>query len=613
MRVAVAEQTVATWERRFRAPISFLPTWSPQAPNHCVYASNEAGVWQLYAWNAAVGQRRQVTRSPVGVTDGTPSFDGQEVYWFEDDTGDESGRWLAQQFEGGETRPLFDGVPDGWNEGLAQAPGIVAVGISDRDGFAVYVSLDGEPVRELCRSREALHVGGYEDRGFLQSGLSADGSLLCLENGEHGDLIHPALRVVDPRSGATIGEQHDPGMGLEAKCWSPVPDQHLLAIEHERQGQLRPGVWNLATGERNDLEFDLTGDVTAEAWWPDGSALLLRRLHEGRHQLLRYDVGTGEQEVIPGESGTISDARVRPDGRIWFLHEQGGRKRVIRDDAGAEPLRLEDPAPVEGRPYATWHFTNANGDRVHGFYVTPDDSGGPFPVMMFVHGGPTWFDSDRWQPEVQAYVDAGFAVGLVNYRGSTGYGREWRDVLVGNIGGPELEDVNAGLQDLVERGIADAERAVIAGYSWGGYITLLELGKHPELWRCGIAGVPVGDYAAGYEDLSPLLQAYDRALLGGEPSDVPELMRDRNPINFADNVRAPVFFLIGKNDSRCPYRQAMLYVERLADRGHPHESYVFQTGHSPFDIDERVLQVRKTLAFLEQHVPGVRADSAERA
>ena len=74
-----------------------------------------------------------------------------------------------------------------------------------------------------------------------------------------------------------------------------------------------------------------------------------------------------------------------------------------------------------------------------------------------------------------------------------------------------------------------------AGYSWGGYVTLLELGKHPELWACGLAGVPVGDYEDGYEELSPLLQAYDRALLGGaEPKDVPELMRDRNPINFAD-------------------------------------------------------------------------------
>jgi dipeptidyl aminopeptidase/acylaminoacyl peptidase len=243
---------------------------------------------------------------------------------------------------------------------------------------------------------------------------------------------------------------------------------------------------------------------------------------------------------------------------------------------------------------------------VHGFYVTPDDSGGPFPVLMFVHGGPTWLDMDRWQPEVQAYVDAGFAVGMVNYRGSIGYGREWRDVLIGNIGGPELEDVNAGLRDLVERGIADPARAVVAGHSWGGYVTLLELGKHPDLWICGVAGVPVGDYEHGYDELSPLLQAYDRALLGGhEPKDLPELMRDRNAINFADDVRAPVFLLIGRNDSRCPYGQAMRYVERLQERGHPHEVYVFETGHGSFEVAERIRQVRAILEFLARHVPGI--------
>jgi dipeptidyl aminopeptidase/acylaminoacyl peptidase len=322
--------------------------------------------------------------------------------------------------------------------------------------------------------------------------------------------------------------------------------------------------------------------------------------------LLRFELATGELQTVPTEPGVIWNARVRPDGQVWLLHEQGHRQRRVLDDSGAEVLPLQGEPSPPARAYQSWHFVNPQGERVHGFFVTPDDSGGPFPVMMFVHGGPTWLDLDRWQPEVQAFVDAGFAVGLVNYRGSTGYGSEWRDALIGNIGGPELEDVNAGLRDLVERGLADPEQAVVAGYSWGGYVTLLELGKHPELWLCGVAGVPVGDYEAGYEDLSPLLQAYDRALLGGAPSDMPELMRDRNPINFADDVRAPVFFMIGENDSRCPYRQAMLYVEKLAARDHPHDLYVFPTGHSPYDVDEKARQIDKILDFLGRHVPGAR-------
>ncbi|HZT93729.1 MAG TPA: prolyl oligopeptidase family serine peptidase [Gaiellaceae bacterium] len=592
------------WEQRFRAPVSFLPTWSPEVPDRLLYASNESGVWQLHAWELGRPDRRRVTDSRIGVIDGMPTFDGEGIVWFADESGDESGHWLVQPYSGGESVTFLPGAPEGWSGGLAQAPGIVATAVSGRDGFAVYVALDDEPPHEIYRSTEAVTIGGLHEGGFVRGGLSADGSLLCLE---HGDLIHPALLVLDPRTGETLGEQLDTDSSLAAKCWSPVKGDQRLALDHELEGEWRPALWELATGERRNLEIGLTGEVRVLDWWPDGSALLLKHLVEGRHRLLRFDLAGGEPEVVETEPGVILTARVRPDGRVWLLHEQGHRSRRVLDDTGAEVLRLHGAEALPARPYRSWHFPNPKGDRVHGFYVTPSDTGGPFPVVMLVHGGPTAADLDSWKPEVQAYVDAGFAVGLVNYRGSTGYGREWRDTLIGDIGGPELEDVNAGLSNLVEQRIADPERAVVAGHSWGGYVTLLELGKHPQLWACGVAGVPVGDYEAGYEDLSPLLQAYDRALLGGAPSEVPDLMRDRNPINFADRVRAPVLFLIGKNDSRCPYRQAMLYVERLAERGHPHDVYVFSAGHSAFDIGERIRQVARILAFLDDHVPGLTA------
>ena len=576
-----------------------------------MYASSEAGIWQLHAWDVTTGDRRQVTDEPVGVIDGTPTLDGEGVLWFQDETGSEAGRWVVQPFAGGETRPFLEGTPHGWSEGLAQAPGVVAAGISDRSGFGIYISLGGGPAREIHRSSESVRIGGAGEGGFLLGGLSADGALLCVEHAEHGDLLHTALRVLDPRTGATLGEQLDEGLSLEARCWSPAPGDQRLAIEHERDDDERPAIWDLTTGERQDLELDAEGPVFVSDWWPDGQALLLINRREGRDRLLRYDVPTGEHHVVFDESGFIWKARVRPDGKVWLLHELGHRRRLVLDDAGSEVLRLRDSEAPDGQPYESWHFTNPHGQQVHGFFVTPKGSDGPHPVVMYVHGGPTWLDADRWQPDVQALVDSGFAVAMVNYRGSIGYGREWRDSLIGDIGGPELEDVNAGLRDLIERGIADPARAVVAGFSWGGYVTLLELGKHPDLWQCGVAGVPVGDYEAGYEDLSPLLQAYDRALLGGrEPKDVPELMRDRNAINFADDVRAPVLFIIGENDSRCPIRQAMLYVDKLAARQHPHEVYVFSAGHGSFDVDERVRQARMVLEFLARHVPGIEPPAA---
>lgn len=604
------------WERRFRAPVVSFPDWSPQAPDRVAFASNESGIWQMYALDLSTLVRRRVTNHPVGVTDGTPSVDGSHVVWFQDETGDESGRWFCQAFEGGEDRPFLQDVPAGWNEGLALAADVTAAIISGRDGFVLYVAAGkGTPTKELYRSTEAIQFGRpeYAGAGFNRAALSPDGELLALEHSEHGDLIHPALRVVEARTGDVVGELHDKGMTLHASCWSPVPGDRRLAIVHERTGWDRPAIWDLRTGELLDLDVrDLPGGVVrAEDWWPDASAVLLVSLDEGREGLYRYELASGELTQVLEPRGLVPKARVRPDGGVWLLQHRSDVQPLALDEKGNEVVAPrspdgrelgEDERAPRGRPYRSWYFENPHGQRVHGFYVTPEQGDVPYPVMMLVHGGPTSLDLERWEPDVQAYVDAGFAVGMVNYRGSVGYGREWRDALIGDVGGPELEDVNAGLADLVRRGIGDPSRAVIAGWSWGGYITLLELGKHPELWICGVAGVPVGDYEDGYEELSPLLQAYDRALLGGTPREVPELMRERNPIHFADNVRAPVLFIVGENDTRCPYRQAMRYVERLRARGHPHEVYTYRTGHSSFDIEERIRQVGVALTFLRRHV-----------
>ena len=593
------------WEQRFRAPTIGSSDWAPGAPDRIAYESTESGIWQLHVADLAAGTRRQVTDHPVGVIEGAWAPDGGDVCWWQDETGDESGRWYAQAFGGGEPRILMPDLEPGWNEGFAWVNGILAVSISTRGGFVVYVSEDGgATVKEVARSTEHLRVAGSYG-GYNRGGLSPDGSLLCLQHAEHGDEIHEALRVIDPRTGGTIAELIDEGKSLAASAWSPLEGDHRLAIVHERAGTPQPALWEPVTGVWTDIGSGLEGDVAVADWWPDGGALLLSQLHDGRYRLHRFDLETRSLEVIEHPEGQVVWARVRPDGAVWYRHASGASNARILDDGGREVLPLGgEPAP-SGRPFVSIRFDNRHGDSVQGFLVTPEGEG-PWPILVRPHGGPTWLDEDKWHPEVQSYVDAGMAVVLVNYRGSTGRGADWRDALIGDVGGPELEDLNDALDHLVAKGVADPDRAAIGGWSWGGYLTLLMLGKHPERgWRCGIAGVPVGDYALSYEDSSPLLQAYDRALLGGTPDEVPELMADRSPINFVDDVRAPVLFLIGEHDSRCPYRQAMAYVDRLAARGHPHEVYLFATGHGSYDIEEEIRQQRAILETLSRSVPGV--------
>jgi dipeptidyl aminopeptidase/acylaminoacyl peptidase len=193
---------------------------------------------------------------------------------------------------------------------------------------------------------------------------------------------------------------------------------------------------------------------------------------------------------------------------------------------------------------------------------------------------------------------------MVNYRGSDGFGQAWRDELTGNVGFLELEDELAGLDDLIARGLADPARVVLGGWSWGGYVTLLGMGRHPERWIAGIAGVPVADYVAAYEDEAPILQALDRALFGGSPQTAPRLFSERNPISYVDDVRAPLLIMAGENDSRCPIRQVWNYVGRLRARGVAPQVYTYTTGHSSYDIEERVRQTAIVLDFLARTVPG---------
>ena len=595
------------WQQRFRAPIVGFPTWSAHAPDRLVYTSSESGIYQLHAWDRATGERTQVTHEPVGLISGEITPDGEWVVWHRDLTGDESGMWVAAPFSGGDAEPLVEGLPTGWDDGLVIGRGRTFAAVSDHEKFAVYGAEANGDVRLIASSPESIELGGS---GALMAGpdqgaLSADETLVCVEHSEHGDQIHPALRILDARTGAVVADLRDEGLALCAFAWSPIPGDKRLAIGHERRGERAPAIWNVQTGEVTDLQIPWDRFTEVADWWPDATALLLFELRDGRHFLHRLDMASGAIEPVEIGSGSITGARVRPDGSIWYRLQRGEHPGVVYEVGKEEPI-LAPPRPAPpGRPYIPWTCQNPHGQRVQGWRVEPDGGAKPWPTLMLIHGGPTSVDLDSWSPLVQAIVDMGFQVAMLNYRGSIGFGAAWRDALIGNIGWPEVEDLVAGHDDLIAKGLADPARSAIAGWSWGGYITLLAQGMHPGRFISGVAGVPVADYVSAYGDESPLLQAYDRALLGGEPADVPELMKERSPIEYVDRVTAPLLITAGENDSRCPLPQILNYVERLKARNHPHELYLFATGHSSFDIDERIRQLGVVIDFLGRTVPGV--------
>ncbi len=591
---------VPLWEQRFRAPRVSLPEWAEEAPDRSLFVSNATGTYELYAWDRTSGEQRQATDRPNGTTDGTLSPDGRWIWWFADTDGDEFGVWMRQPFAGGPDEPAVPGLAASYPAGLALGrEGTVVVGRStDEDGSTVHLVRPGAtaPV-EVYRHRESAGVGD----------LSHDGSLVAVEHTEHGDAMHSALRVlrVTGPGVEVVAELDDTKggteeLGLTVLGFAPLAGDTRLLVGHQRRGRWEPMLWDVATGAETDLRLDLPGDVSAE-WYPDGSGLLVVHGFEARSELWRYEISTGALVRVDTPTGSVSSATARPDGSVEYLWSSTAEPPVVRSTAGGVVLDPPGPkAPPSVPVEDVW--VEGPGGRVHALVQRPVEGEGPFPTVFEVHGGPTWHDSDAFASGPAAWVDHGYAVVRVNYRGSTGYGREWTDALKHRVGLIELEDIAAVRAWAVNSGLADPERLVLAGGSWGGYLTLLGLGTQPDDWAVGLAAVPVADYVTAYEDEMEALKALDRTLLGGSPEEVPERYAASSPLTYVDAVKAPVHISAGVNDPRCPIRQIDNYVDRLVARGATHDVYRYDAGHGSLVVEERIKQVALDLDFAARHL-----------
>ncbi|MDQ1009402.1 dipeptidyl aminopeptidase/acylaminoacyl peptidase [Streptomyces sp. V4I23] len=591
------------WEKRFRAPRVSLPDWAEDAPDRSLFVSNATGTYELYAWDRATGTQRQVTDRPNGTTDGVLTPDGEAVWWFSDTDGDEFGVWMRQPFGGGEDVPAAPGLEPSYPAGLAIGrDGTAVIGRStDEDGSTVHVVQPGTEPVEIYRHRESAGVGD----------LSHDGTLLAIEHTEHGDAMHSALRVLK-LDGEVVAELDDTEngtaeLGLEVLGFAPVDGDTRLLVGHQRRGRWEPMIWDVMTGEQTGLAIDLPGDVNAE-WYPDGSALLVAHDFEARGELWRYDLAAHELTRIETPAGSVSGATARPDRTVEYLWSSAARAPQVRSTKGGvvlDPPGMKAPSsvPVEDA------WVEGPGGRIHALVQKPAGASGPLPTVFEIHGGPTWHDSDSFAAGPAAWIDHGYAVVRVNYRGSTGYGREWTDALKHRVGLIELEDIAAVREWAVSSGLADPDKLVLAGGSWGGYLTLLGLGTQPDAWAVGLAAVPVADYVTAYHDEMEALKAMDRTLLGGTPEEVPERFEVSSPLTYVDAVRAPVYISAGVNDPRCPIRQVENYVDRLAARGAVHEVYRYDAGHGSLVVEERIKQVRLEIAFADRHLNGGEAQA----
>ncbi|HKY51491.1 MAG TPA: S9 family peptidase, partial [Candidatus Limnocylindria bacterium] len=226
----------ATWKRRFRAPVVMFPTWARQRPERVIYLSNAGGKFEVYAWDMRTGERRQVTDRSEGTGYRAPSrLDprGERIWWFDDEKGNELGRWVREPWSGGAPETIAPQLAPAYTGRIAIHDGGLAVfGRSRSDeGSSVYVVRDGDEPRRIYAHPQSAHI----------EGISRDGQLVALFHSEHGDSRNRDLRIIDLDGRCVAELSHGPGHGISASgAWSPVAgDTRYLAL-HDRDDLERP-------------------------------------------------------------------------------------------------------------------------------------------------------------------------------------------------------------------------------------------------------------------------------------------------------------------------------------------------------------------------------------
>lgn len=573
----------APWKQRYRAPAVILSRLAANNPQRGIATSNASGIYQVYAWDVATGALRQATQQPTGIYFGYISADGRYIYYMKDDHGNEIGHYVRVPFEGGEPEDLTPDVPLYASYSLTESRDgrVLALIASRPEGSEVYTLVNGQRTTLLSTKAAARQVV-----------LSADGKYLVWPTNERTGRNEFSLIVYDAQTGARLQELFDADANIQPGEFAPIAGDPRLTATSDASGVKRPLIWNVATGARTDLMLPgIEGEVSVWDWSPDARQLLLSQVYAAQQQLYLYDVAANQLAKLAHPSGTYSFGYFNAEGDILVTYTSTRQPAsiVVLDGATGQLKRVALKAgdAPEGRAWRSVTFPSLDGTPIQGWLALPEGTG-PFPTIIDIHGGPTGATMENFAPGGQAWVDHGFAWLSVNYRGSITFGKAFERAIWGRLGMVEVEDLVGARNWLVEQGIAQPDAVMLTGWSYGGYLTLQTIGRFPDLWAGGMAGIAIADWTTMYEDEAETLRGYQRSLFGGTPQETPEAHKAASPITYAEHIQAPLMIIQGSNDTRCPARQMRGYEDKLRGLGKQVELHWFEAGHGSLAMETSI-------------------------
>jgi dipeptidyl aminopeptidase/acylaminoacyl peptidase len=560
------------------------------------------GDWQIFLADAGGGEPRRAAALDDACICPQFSPDGRFVYFARDDKGSERFDLYRLELATSELTnllpdtpelsplPEFDLSPDGRRIAL----------LTDHDSSYALAIMPAQP----CQAGAGLQF--LVQTPYVEWGprWSPDGRRVAFAGFTGGQ--ETAIFVVDTDTGrcSSIG---DPPLQACGPAWSA--DGRRIAFHGGPFDHSGIGLYDVGDGTVS-WAWASDQDAHGAAWSPDGRSLAFL-IDEGVGTSLWYvDLVAQEPVCISDAPGNHYAPAFTPDGAavVFCLSAPERPTALCRLEVESGELTYLTPglpADLAEQRFVSgglvWFTSRDHLTEVPGLLAVPDEPNGAAVVML--HGGPTWHHSNEWDALRQAFLAAGVITLSPNYRGSDGYGRTWQLANRWLFGQGEVQDC-AGTHDFLVAQGCDPDRVAVTGRSHGGYLTMACLWQFPELWACGVAGVPYMDHVDAQTD-----PAVREDLRWWDHENVGDLEKDRDrlvyysPINHLDRIKAPVLLLAAENDPRCPPGQIADVVSGLTQRGVEADAHIYPAeGHSISSFASRLDYDRRTVAFILRHL-----------
>ncbi|ADR37663.1 peptidase S9 prolyl oligopeptidase active site domain protein [Oceanithermus profundus DSM 14977] len=475
--------------------------------------------------------------------------------------------------------------------------------------------------------RDVLAVAGADPDGwprvwargadfYMQPAWSPDGAWLAWVEWDHPNMPWDGARLMLARvEGGGPAEVRQLAGGARTPVFQPLFDPEgrgLFWIENPEGAEFDRLVrLDLETGERSVWMEERA--LIEPAWsqaqrvmsFGPGGALYLRENRAGRAHLWRLTGGAPEELPLPEGAAWLASLSGDEAGLAALASGPDQGERVVFYDGEAWQTRAYGwPAGLDGGGAAPEgvRFQAEDGAWVHGLFYPPSGGAERPPAVVSVHGGPTSQRTLAFNPQAQLFAANGYAYLELNYRGSTGYGRSYREALYGRWGEVDVADAAAAARFLAESGRADGRRLAVLGGSAGGYTVLMTLARFPGVYRAGVSFYGVTDLFGLARETHKFESRYTDRLVGPLP-EAAARYRERSPLAHAHRIQDALYVFQGSEDRVVPPNQAEALVRILRERGVPHRYKVYEGEGHGWKKPETVRDFyRETLDFLEREV-----------